>query len=377
MERAFIKRMSDEVTKRSSMNHYGDSNNNNMKESLTESILKSEFGKVDTYVTALLCVILFNSNESDERANEIADIVSRRQQNTGAFDLGIDTITMSLGSSLVIETSALSGLCLLRNPSLYSSHLSKVKQFLLEQNNHGTFGSTQGTVLSLQFLVESSIQMGKTEDVSMNLSVMMNGSTITSLPISPRAETLTISSTQFSQFIQKDQRNYTVTAQLIIAPRKVETVETSHSSMADMYPLSLSVKYTSLTQPTTTTRHSLSLTHSPSVKEGELAFIDVKVQVSDQPLGMTVAVIGTFAGTSIHLETLEKLVKEEQISFFEIRGLDIVLYWKGLGANESRSIRLHVKGDIPGEYSGSASWLYEYYYDESKYWVEGMKLSVV
>ena len=49
------------------------------------------------------------------------------------------------------------------------------------------------------------------------------------------------------------------------------------------------------------------------------------------------------------------MVKSGQISFFEVKNREVILYWRGLDANAEITLNLDVTAAIPGQYTAPAS----------------------
>lgn len=64
------------------------------------------------------------------------------------------------------------------------------------------------------------------------------------------------------------------------------------------------------------------------------------------------------------------------IAFYEIRGREIVLYWRGMAASDTIDLHVDVVAKIPGTYTGDASRAYLYYTDELKSWAPGLATTV-
>jgi aminopeptidase N len=89
------------------------------------------------------------------KAEEAMEKIIKHQNKDGSFSQAETSITRSSGKSLVIETSSLALLSMLRIDSVkYSSQIKKTVEFLISSMNGGYFGSTQATILALKALVE-------------------------------------------------------------------------------------------------------------------------------------------------------------------------------------------------------------------------------
>jgi hypothetical protein len=89
-----------------------------------------------------------------------------------------------------------------------------------------------------------------------------------------------------------------------------------------------------------------------------------------------VAVIGLPGGLEPRHDQLKELVKKGTIDAYEVRGREVVLYWRTLAADAKVEIPLSLIAAIPGSYTGPASRAYLYYTDEQKKWVDGMHVDI-
>lgn len=124
----------------------------------------------------------------------------------------------------MVETTALCGLSLLREKEKYQEAIQRVQWFLIH-NNHvcmqrkaneqdGFFATTQGTVLSLQFLV---LSRGAEDTGRPSLEYHLDGTKITALPTS------ITSTSQYSDFVKVGPHVFSVTS--TATRRAVELVE--------------------------------------------------------------------------------------------------------------------------------------------------------
>jgi hypothetical protein len=127
------------------------------------------------------------------------------------------------------------------------------------------------------------------------------------------------------------------------------------------------------------------------VNEGETVRLTVAVENSaESSQSMTVAIIGLPAGLSLpeDLKQLQELAKPKTplagkdfpqpgtIDYFEIRGRELVLYWRGLESKQKVEVPLDLIARIPGKYSGPASRAYLYYGADAKCWVAPLKMEI-
>jgi len=144
-------------------------------------------------------------------------------------------------------------------------------------------------------------------------------------------------------------------------------------------PYSIGVSYNTL-QPDSSPDCPVKLVtrlSSPELKEGEGGEVRVTLEnVTSNPLPMTLAIIGLPGGLEPRHEKLKELVKTEKIDFWEIRGRDIICYWRGMHERGKMEFNIDVTARIPGKYLGAASRAYLYYSPDSKCWVDGIQVKI-
>src|SRR5262249_15338957 len=85
-------------------------------------------------------------------ARQLMDKLAKRQEAAGNVSGAVTSITRSGGDALAIETTALSVLAWMREPS-YAPNVEKGLRWIVESNKSGRFGSTQSTILALRAIV--------------------------------------------------------------------------------------------------------------------------------------------------------------------------------------------------------------------------------
>ena len=61
---------------------------------------------------------------------------------------------------------------------------------------------------------------------------------------------------------------------------------------------------------------------------------------------------------------------------FEVRGRELVLYWRDLAPGQKIDLPIDLVARVPGAYRGPASRGYLYYNADHKHWVEPLKVSI-
>jgi hypothetical protein len=70
-------------------------------------------------------------------------------------------------------------------------------------------------------------------------------------------------------------------------------------------------------------------------------------------------------------------VKGRVIDFYEIRGREVILYWREIAPKKEYKVPISLIAKIPGEFTAPASRAYLYYTDEFKKWVAGTKAKII
>ena len=112
---------------------------------------------------------------------------------------------------------------------------------------------------------------------------------------------------------------------------------------------------------------------------GEGAATEAKVVVvntANEAVPNPVAIIGIPGGLEVRHDQLKELVKAEKIAAYEVRGRDVVLYWRSLKGEERVEVPVSLIAAVPGKYTGPASRAYLYYTDEHKQWTDGMAVEI-
>jgi uncharacterized protein YfaS (alpha-2-macroglobulin family) len=91
---------------------------------------------------------------------------------------------------------------------------------------------------------------------------------------------------------------------------------------------------------------------------------------------MAIAKIGIPAGLSAQPWQLKEIMEKNKAAYYEIFDNYVVFYWMGFAPNETKTISLDLKAEVPGSYRAKASNVYLYYTPEYKHWNEGTIIEV-
>lgn len=95
-----------------------------------------------------------------------------------------------------------------------------------------------------------------------------------------------------------------------------------------------------------------------------------------EALPTPIAIVGVPGGLEPRHDQLKELVKRGTIDAYEVRGREIVLYWRGIAGNAKARVPLSLIAAVPGRYTAPASRAYLYYTDEHKKWVEPIRVEI-
>ena len=315
------------------------------------------------YLKGLVAGCLYATGKTKD-ANNICDIICKNQASDGSVIQTKTTITCSGGISKKVETTSIAILSWFENEKRYLENIEKAIRWLLKQCHNGRFGATQGTILALQAILRyedarsSESKDGKVVLLVDGKKVLGGGSRFDG------DETNTIVLGDFSDLIGES------------GDHTIELIMKNGKKM----PYSISVEYFSV-KPDNSSECKLDLSvalNKKQINEGDGTRVNVKVtNKTNGVLPMTIAIIGLPGGLEPRYEHLQELKQAMKINSYEVRGRNVVLYWKYMGQNQSRIVSFDVTARIPGKFSGQASTAYLYYTDEHKNWVDGLTCEII
>ena len=121
-----------------------------------------------------------------DKAMKVVEKIIFNQIEDGSFSQAKTSISRSSGKSLIVETTSLALISMLRvDYTRYTVPIKKAVDYLIREMNGGYFGSTQATILAMKALVEfmkistkSSREMEFDVIVQNNLYLMAVGDTM-------------------------------------------------------------------------------------------------------------------------------------------------------------------------------------------------------
>ncbi len=328
----------------------------------------------DPYFLGLVANSLLNRGKMEECAPVLKALATA--QNKDGFLEGAQTsIVGSGGRDLQVETTALAVLAWVKaNPpnrtDKFRDNLqSAIKWMGQQRGSLGGFGSTQATVLALKALTALSkatkvnageliLHVGDQDVAHKKFPAGVQEVLTLELPdpdkhLKPRSNKLRIECTGENEF------PYTLTwSYRTLKPPSAEKCPVMLSTRLDRQEV----------EEGETVRLTANLENKGSVEEG-----------------MALAIIGLPAGLTLpedmkqlkdHARVREDGTVPGLISSWEVRGRELILYWRGLGPGQRIEVGLDLIARVPGEYRGPASRGYLFYNAEAKCWVEPLQVVI-
>jgi hypothetical protein len=331
----------------------------------------------DPYFLALTANSLFLRNDK-ANGTKILDKLVSLQSSDGSLP-GRESIVGSYGNDLAIEATALTVLAWLKaeTPLNYHQQLHKAVNWLMQRRGgYGGFGSTQATILTLKALAQLAKDSKKLVPGDIILSI--NGQPILRQPFSATSQdTMVLELTDADLKKLKQGQNEVrieVTGDNELPAKISWSYHTLQPPSADKCPIKLTTKL-----------------DKDKVNEGETVRLTAIIEnASDSSQSMTTAIIGLPAGLSLpeDLKQLQELAKqrtplagkdvpqEGAISYYEVRGREVVLYWRGLDVGQRVEVPLDLIARVPGNYRGPASRAYLYYGADAKCWTAPLSVGI-
>jgi hypothetical protein len=322
--------------------------------------VKANVGKSgNSYALALAANVMALAGDRDA-AISFMNKLAAKQTDAGVVDGATTSVIGSGGEALQVETTALAALAWMRDAN-YAGNVEKAMKWLCETCKAGRFGSTQSTILALRAIV--------TYDK------------LHSHPKAPGTIQVTVDGHAMGSAVAFDEKSQGAIklqdVSEMLSPGR-HTIALTMAKGASM-PFSVSVKYNTL-KPLNSPDCKLSLQtrlNDTEVTEGSLteAMVTV-VNKAKETIPTPIAIVGIPGGLEVRHDQLKELVKSQRIAAYEVKGREVVLYWRSLDAGQKVEIPISLTAAIPGHYTAPASRSYLYYTDENKVWTDPMRVTI-
>jgi hypothetical protein len=316
-------------------------------------------GSQNSYVVAL-AANAFALSGDNAQAKILMDRLAAQQKSDGSVNGITASIVGSSGESLRIEGTSLATLAWLRQPE-YVGNVDKSIRFLTESCKDGRYSSTQATVLALRCIVDYDKQHSRLTAPG-KVHLYADGHSI--------GDWIAFDSSSQDPIKLPD-----LSETLSAGDHEIELAMDEGSAL----PYTVGIKYNRLT-PTSDKECKVdlkvTLAQSKLLEGKSTEATVILTNTTNTSIPTPIAIIGLPGGLEPRHDQLKELVKRGKIDAYEVRGREIVLYWRAMPSNTSFQIPLSLIAVVPGSYTGPASRAYLYYSDEYKKWTDGLHVEI-
>jgi CO dehydrogenase/acetyl-CoA synthase epsilon subunit len=328
----------------------------------------------DAYIVALAANALLEVGDATAAAEIVERLVVMQDAATGEVKgaTAAPSITGSTDKSLSIETTALAAAAKLSlDPTVPRGQ--RAYDFLVAScSGGGRYGATQSTILALRaILLADTRRQG--ERRAGTLEVLLGDRVVHTQALDPAVSAPLVVNVPAPDH-SGDAAGATTHD---VSVRLRSGFDLPYVATAEWYDV----------QPASDDGCALQLTTALAparVREGETTVATVTVRCRDAAalkgadgVAMSVAIVGVPGGLEARADQLRELRAEGRIDAYELRGREVVLYWRGFAAGSTRVVPLSLLAAVPGTYTGPASRAYVYYTDERKHWAAPMQATVI
>lgn len=316
----------------------------------------------DPYMLAMMASASYSLKET-KKGDDAVKQFRALQAADGSWTGNTHSLTYSQGKSLTIETTALSVLAMLKSPVGNESAISSAIQFLTEsRKGSGVFGSTQGTILTLKAMTEYAKYSKETKEDG-TIEIFVDGK---------KAGEKSYKAGEKNAIVLDSLEKY-------IVGNGEHTVAVKFKDCKAALPYSVAVDWnTSLPESDADCKVGLTTKlQSTSAKVGETVRMSaVLTNKSTSEIPSTIAIIGIPAGFSVQPWQLKEMQEKKVFDYYEIKGNNIAIYYRGMGPSAVKEINLDLKAEVSGSFDAPASCAYLYYTNEFKTWTSMEKVTI-
>ncbi|MCW3078062.1 MAG: large extracellular alpha-helical protein [Bacteroidetes bacterium] len=327
-----------------------------------EACYKKAMELKDPYMLAMIANASYSMNKKT-KGDEALMVLLSKQAKDGSFTGSTHSITYSQGNSLTIETTALSIIAALKSQGKNAGALTNAVQFLTgTRSGSGVFSSTQGTILALKALTEYAKSSKKTSEDG-TIAIYIDGKKVSEKNYKA-GDKGAINVEGLEQFIKGEGKH---------------TLKVKYSGVKTPLPYSVAINW-STTLPNSDEACVIDLKTKLSSKTanvGETVRLTTTItNKKNTDVPSTMAIIGIPAGFTAQPWQLKELQEKNVFDYYEIKGNNIAVYYRGLAPKAVKEINLDLKAEMPGEYDTPASSAYLYYTNEFKTWSAVEKVTI-
>lgn len=308
----------------------------------------------DPYMLAMMSNAAYSLKETTKAQAAMSALISNQDKN-GSFTGTTHSITYSQGQSLTIETTAIAIMALLKAEDRNVLAMTNAVQYLVgARSGSGVFSSTQGTILALKALTEyAKFSKKTTEDGT--IEIYVDGKKVA-------------------------EKSYKAGDKGAIEIVGLETyfkgegkhdVKVKYVGVKTPLPYSMALNWNTAL-PNSDKECNIDIKTklaATTTKVGETVRLCTTItnkKATEVP--STMAIIGIPAGFTVQPWQLKELQEKKVFDYYELKGNNIAIYYRGMGPAAVKEINLDLKAEMPGVYDAPASSAYLYYTNEFKTW---------
>ncbi len=316
----------------------------------------------DAYILAMMANAAYKSNDT-KTAEQIMNVLIPLQAKDGSWTGSTHSITYSQGQSLTIETTAITMMAILKANGKNANELSNAVKFLVNsRSGYGVFSSTQGTILALKALTEFAKASKKTTEDG-TIQIYVDGKKVAEKEYKA-GDKGAITVDGLEQYLTKEGKH---------------DIKVKYIGVKTPLPYSVAVNWNT-TLPNSQAECAVDLKTKlaqTTANVGETVRLSATVtNKKSTDIPSTMVIVGIPAGFSVQPWQLKELQEKQVFDYYEIKGNNIAIYYRGMGANSVKQINLDLKAEMPGEYDAPASVAYLYYTNEFKTWSGTDKITI-
>lgn len=326
-----------------------------------ETSYKKAMDTKDPYMLAMMANAAYNLKETS-KADDAMKALTAKQEKDGSFNGLTHSITYSQGQSLYIETTSIAIMAMLKSGK-HAGEVTKAVQYLVStRSGSGVFSSTQGTILALKALTEYAKASKKTNEDG-TIAIYVDGKKVIEKTYKA-GDKNAITAEGIEEFIKGEGKH---------------TIKVKYIGVKTPLPYSVAINW-STSLPKSDAECNIDLKTklaSTSANVGETVRLTATISNKKaEEVPSTMAIIGIPAGFSIQPWQLKELQEKNVFDYYEIKGNNLAVYYRGMPAKAVKEINLDLKAEMPGEYDAPASTAYLYYMNEYKTWTGLNKVTI-
>jgi uncharacterized protein YfaS (alpha-2-macroglobulin family) len=316
----------------------------------------------DPYILAMMSNAAYSLKENTKGDAAMALLMNQQGKN-GSFTGTTHSITYSQGQSLTIETTSLTIMAILKSQGKNAGALTDAVQFLVgSRSGSGVFSSTQGTILALKALTEYAKFSKKTTEDG-KIEIYVDGKKVSERSYKAGDKGAIEVSGLEEYLIGEGKHDLKIKYVGVKTPLPYSVAVNWNTSLPNSdKECDIDLK-TKLAETTASVGQTVRLTATITNKK-------------NMEVPSTMAIIGIPAGFTVQPWQLKELQDKKVFDYYEMKGNNIAIYYRGMGPSAVKEINLDLKAEMPGTFDAPASSAYLYYMNEYKTWSGTNKITI-